>query len=72
MGVRWLVRRDAPVRATLTEAVREWALTRTGSATRHGAVGQPDDGLLWEEDPDGLYVWLAGECGAITRLRRNG
>ncbi len=74
--VSWLPRDEAEHGARLDEAVRSWA---AAWVTAHGGAGSPtpvdDPEDLWDvpaapTDP-GLYAWLAGESGIITRLRRH-
>jgi NADPH-dependent ferric siderophore reductase len=65
------------VGSRLVGAVHSWAEQRLDSAQ----VGSPDplppapDGPLWDESDAGTagapYVWLAGEGGVITGLRRH-
>ena len=61
---------DALVAATV-----EAAAGLTGSSATPGPEPEPvDPDLLWEVPPPdplaGTYIWLAGEAGAVTRIRR--
>lgn len=70
--------------ALLGEAVRAWVATKTATdpvaraAGVTGADGAAEADLvpevLWEApaspEAPGLYAWIAGESGAVTRLRR--
>jgi NADPH-dependent ferric siderophore reductase len=72
--VQWLVptsgHGDALVAATV-EAAAELSGPSAGPGPDPGPV---DPDLLWEvprPDPDSsLYIWLAGEAGTVTRIRR--
>jgi NADPH-dependent ferric siderophore reductase len=71
--VAWLARDGAGYGDRLEQAVRSWASARaTGHAAAEVALDEESE-ILWDvpTGPDeGLYAWLAGESGAITRLRR--
>lgn len=79
--VTWLARGDAEHGSRLDRAVRDW-VGRHRDLIRPVVLGTPqpivdidvDTELLWESPPssDGsdFYAWLAGEAGAIKRLRR--
>ena len=75
-GVRvsWLARDGAHYGARLSHAVTSWAgAWATGPGTTDIPLDEERE-ILWEvpTGPDeGLYAWLAGESGAITRLRRH-
>lgn len=75
--VDWLPRDGAGVGARLEAAVREWAdgALRDTPAADGLDLEAEDDDILWEVptavDGSGLYAWLAGEAGAITRIRRH-
>lgn len=72
----WLPRDGRAYGARLETAVREWA---DGALRSGGASDEPEpfdaDDVLWEvpatPDGPGLFAWLAGEAGAITRIRRH-
>jgi NADPH-dependent ferric siderophore reductase len=74
----WLPRRCGtsvhPLGALLTAAVCAAAEEMGGSGPADAEDVDPDD-LVWEV-PDGTatagcYVWLAGEAGVVTGLRRH-
>lgn len=74
VDVRWVLTAaghgDALVAATV-----EAAAGFTGSSVTPGPEPEPvDPDLLWEVPPPdphaGTYIWLAGEAGAVTRIRR--
>jgi len=78
--VRWVVAPVGEPGGALLPAVREWVaarpeVVRTTLAAETQTVADPaQDDLLWDvpEAPTGshLYAWMAGEAGAITRIRR--
>lgn len=76
--VDWLPRDGAAASGSrLEDAVREWAAgaLRSGGAPDGVVVEEDDEDILWEvpatPDGAGLSAWLAGEAGAITRIRRH-
>lgn len=74
MEVTWLARDGAGYGQRLEQAVRPWAAAwATGAAAPQIGWDEESD-ILWDVPTgpdDGLYAWLAGESGAITRLRRH-
>ncbi|MBO0983690.1 siderophore-interacting protein [Rathayibacter sp. SD072] len=75
--VTWIVRESgADCGAALDASVRTWA-TRFLTAHHRGVEVSDvdvDSEILWEvpeetKDP-GLYAWIAGEAGAVKRIRR--
>ena len=78
-GVRvtWLPRRQGAVGSRLIGAVHGWAEQRLHSAAAECSEPRPQvpDGPLWDEADAGTagvpYVWLAGEGGVITGLRKH-
>jgi NADPH-dependent ferric siderophore reductase len=77
-GVRvaWLPRGHGAVGSRLLAAVHAWAEERlhSGPADAVEPVLQPPDDAPWDEATTGTagvpYVWLAGEGGVITGLRK--
>lgn len=78
-GVRvsWLPRGSGVAHGELLlPAVREWTASVTGAVeAARGAVEDGDEDLLWDApdapDGDGLYAWVAAECGVVAALRRH-
>ena len=80
-SVTWLPRGGAPHGECLDAAVRTWVAGHRGPEVPTGAGVNADEleidvdrETLWDT-PDtppgtGFYAWLAGEAGAIKRLRR--
>jgi len=75
--VAWAPRDGGEPGSTLLPAVRSWIAARpalVGGALAHGSQQleeAPD--LIWESPEavhSGLYVWVAGESGAVTSIRR--
>jgi NADPH-dependent ferric siderophore reductase len=68
--VTWLARGSAPRGAPLRTALLD-VLAPAGPGTE---VEEVDEALVWEvpsdDGGDGPYVWLAGEAGVVTGLRR--
>jgi NADPH-dependent ferric siderophore reductase len=74
MDVRWLVRTAGHGDALAAAAV-EAAAGLSGPSAGPGPDPEPvDPDLLWEvpqpDENSSLYIWLAGEAGTVTRIRR--
>ncbi|MVA74883.1 siderophore-interacting protein [Auraticoccus sp. F435] len=72
--VTWLARGGRPHGEALEQAVREWT-SELGTAVVDGPGSVPDEveDVLWDEvEAAGQrYVWVAGESGAVARIRRH-
>lgn len=80
--VTWLARDGRPHGEALEQAVRSWAEVALPAAARAvapaaGPVAEegdvaPED-VLWDEADAaaGRYVWVAGEAGAVARIRKH-
>lgn len=72
--VHWLVPTTGHGDALVAATVEAAAALSDPSAGPGPDPGPVDLDLLWEvpqPDPDsGLYIWLAGEAGTVTRIRR--
>ena len=77
VDVRWLARTGGPGDAVAGEALRAVA-ARMGQAPHRGTpIPEPElfDDLVWEvplgkDSRSPVYVWIAGESGVVTALRR--
>ena len=75
--VSWLPRRGGAVGSRLSGAVQSWAEQRLGRSPSGSAARLPQvsDGPLWHEADLGTadlpYLWLAGEAGVVSALRRS-
>ncbi|NQX12809.1 siderophore-interacting protein [Microbacteriaceae bacterium VKM Ac-2855] len=82
VSVQWVVRGGAEYGAVLRRDVRRWA-KRFLTAHHHGVVlddvdvdteilwDVPDETVALSADEAGLYAWIAGEAGAVKRIRRD-
>jgi NADPH-dependent ferric siderophore reductase len=72
----WLPRGGQAVGSRLVEAVYSWAGNgrRASAVDSYKQLSAPKDSDLWDEADAGTaglpYVWLAGEAGVITGLRK--
>lgn len=75
--ITWLPRGDRGFGEPLVEAIERFVASRPGFLGRapeqEALADDANDALLWdvaEGQAGGFYAWLAGEAGAVKRLRR--